>query len=85
LQAGWAITQPQHRALLESITRRMGPRDGAVPLRDWVTRAAPPQARDALLASADALYAARFSQGETDIAAALAKLEAQVPATTPTT
>ncbi|MFN5946667.1 MAG: transglutaminaseTgpA domain-containing protein [Phycisphaerae bacterium] len=85
LQAGWAITQPQQRALLESITRRVGPRDGAVPLRDWVTRAAPPQARDALLASADALYAARFSQGETDIAAALAKLEAQVPTTTPTT
>ncbi len=79
LAAGWAITQPSHRALLESITQRVGPRDPATPLRDWIARAAPPQSRDALLASADALYAARFAHGETDVAAVLARLEAQLP------
>lgn len=79
LAPGWAITDPTHRALLDSITRRVGPRDGSLPLRDWLLRAAPAHARDTLLASADTLYAARFAQGETDVAGALARLESQLP------
>jgi hypothetical protein len=76
-QAGWAITRDDHRALLARIVSATNaPRD-ATPLREWVDKHAPTQTRDALLASANDLYHARFSQGETDIAAALARLESQ--------
>ncbi|HLP83256.1 MAG TPA: DUF3488 and transglutaminase-like domain-containing protein [Phycisphaerales bacterium] len=78
-RAGWGITHPQQRKLLDEIvTRAAASRDGT-PLREWITRTAPANQRDALLASADDLYAARFSRGETDIAQALAKLERTSP------
>jgi transglutaminase-like putative cysteine protease len=75
-QPGWALTRSDHRQLLSAIVARTAARRATTPLREWVAKSAPPAARDQLLASTDALYAARFAQGETDVAAALARLDA---------